>query len=140
MDLTKEILKMAKLKISSDDELKIKSLIQSFKKNLTWKSLIKKIEIEHGIKVTRQTLTVYQGINKSYKDMKNNLRINSENKINVTKYDLARLDKLEKLEIEIELLKKKLDGQVRMLDTIFKNAQKIPNFDIRDLLIRAHDE
>lgn len=61
-------------KISAQQQRKIEIMLAKWVGKLTWDALVAKVELELGIKTTRQTLCTYVGINTYYKNKKAELR------------------------------------------------------------------
>ncbi len=59
-------------KISAQQQRKIEIMLAKWVGKLTWDALVAKVELELGIKTTRQTLCTYVGINTYYKNKKLN--------------------------------------------------------------------
>jgi hypothetical protein len=126
---------MASPKISSTLQRKIESLILSWKGKLTWDKLVDQIELELGLKATRQTLCTYSGIAASFKNQKSKLRdVPTEITRRITNSDVKLQEKIDRLKSENEILKRNNSQQLRMIERILSNARLLPNLDLTELL------
>lgn len=133
---------VAKTKVTEDVQFNIERMIRLWEGKLTWDSLVKKIEIEIGIKVTRQTLEEYRGIYTAYKQKKQMLRgFDPRSERDITKADVHLYKRLKSLEAEIEVKDKIINEQKRFLQRILQNAVDIPSLKGNiDLLIAERPE
>lgn len=65
---------MARPKITASQQRKVEVLIRRWEGKLTWALLVKSIELELGLKTTRQTLCTYTGIAVEYKEKKSSTK------------------------------------------------------------------
>lgn len=125
----------ARSKVTEDIQFSIERMIRLWEGKLTWSALVQRIEIELGIKVTRQTLEDYVGIYTAYKQKKEMLRC-GDNKPDrmISSSDLELADRVRRLEAELEIARKTINEQKRFLQRILQNAVEIPslkgNFDL----------
>jgi hypothetical protein len=61
-------------KISAQQQRKIEIMLTKWIGKLTWEALVARVELELGVRTTRQTLCTYVGINLCYKNKKAQLR------------------------------------------------------------------
>lgn len=126
---------MALPKISSALQRKIEALILSWKGKLTWNKLVNQIELEIGLKTTRQTLCTYSGIAATFKNKKSEIRdIPTEITRKITTTDIKLQEKIDRLENEIEILKRNNSEQIRFIDRILANARALPNINLKALI------
>lgn len=132
----------AKPKITDDIQFKIERMIRLWESKLTWNLLTDKIEIELGIKVSRQTLEDYKGIYSTYKQQKEFIRgVNPKVEKAITKSDVTLVARIEKLQVEIELKDKTINEQKRFLQRILQNASELPSLKGNlDILIAERPE
>jgi|TARA_R110000824_G_scaffold361224_1_gene549182 hypothetical protein len=118
----------AKPKITEDVQFQIERMVRLWEGKLTWNSLTQRIEIELGMKVTRQTLEDYKGIYAAYKQKKELLRgIDPKSEKMITKNDIHLSERLKRLEAEIEVKDKIINEQKKFLQRILQNAADIPS-------------
>ena len=117
----------AKPKINSDMQFKIERIIWLWEGKLTWDSLVKKIQIDLSLDISRQTLQDYVGIYTAYKRKKDQPSDNSKEYRQISKKDdNEATEKIAKLKIEIKLQAKIINEQKRFLQRILQNASEIP--------------
>jgi hypothetical protein len=126
---------VAKQKITEDVQFQIERMIRLWDGKLTWSLLTQRVEIDIGVRVTRQTLEDYTGIYTAYKQKKEMLRgVNPKTEKVITKSDVHLSERLKKLEVDIEMKDKIINEQKRFLQRIMQNAMDIPalrgNFDL----------
>lgn len=132
----------ARSKITENVQFSIERMIRLWEGKLTWNALVQRIEIELGIRVTRQTLEDYVGIYTAYKQKKEMLRC-GDNKPErmITASDVELADKVRRLETELEIARKTINEQKRFLQRILQNAAEIPSLKGNiDLLISNRPE
>ena len=132
---------MATPKISSSMQKKIEKLIHKWEGKLTWDLLTKSVELELGLKTTRQTLCTYTGIDTAFKNKKSTLRGATPalyKKMTSSEVDLIK--RIESKEEEIKFLNQKNNEQLRMIERMLANASEIPNIDLNDLVKRRSEE
>ena len=132
---------MASPKISSQQQRKIEIVLAKWNGKLTWNALVTKIELELGIKTTRQTLCTYTGIDTAYKKRKANLRgATPALYTKMTASEVNLISQNENLKAENEVLKRKTDEQLRMIERILSNANNMPNVSLEDLIKRRPED
>ncbi|NAW98557.1 hypothetical protein [Vibrio sp. V23_P3S9T160] len=118
---------MAAPSLSTQKIRKIETLIQAWKTKLTWQLLIERIEAELNIKTTRQTLNTYNSIKSAYDIKKQELRGKPTKEfIKFTKSDIDIYERINKLEAENEVLKRKVDSQLAFIRQIGFQAESNP--------------
>ncbi|WP_458734159.1 hypothetical protein [Zobellella taiwanensis] len=132
---------MANPKLSSAQQRKIEVLIRLWNGKLTWERLVRMIELELGIKTTRQTLATYTGIAVEYKNKKNKLRGISKDYHSLPKQaDINMHEKVKRLQATIDVLEKNNAEQLRLIERIFMNVQALTNLDLRLLVAKRPEE
>lgn len=132
---------MASPSISSQDQRRIELLISSWKGKLTWRLLTQSVELELGIKTTRQTLCTYSGIYAKYRKRKAALRgVTEEIASKMTRSEIGTHERIERLERHVEELNGTVAEQLRFIDRILANAAAIPNLDIGELVKSRPEE
>lgn len=122
-------------KISAQHQRKIEIILSKWSGKLTWEFLVTNIELELGIKVTRQTLCTYVGIYTCYKNKKAQLRgATPALYAKITASEVKLVGQIEHLKAEIAVLKRNNSEQLRMIERIFCNANNLPNLDLRALI------
>ena len=123
----KELTVPAKTKITEDIQIEIEGLISSWKGKLTWDLLTQKIQLEMGIKISRQTLISYKSLHIAYKHKKTMLRCKDPNILDEIPSNWAALIKrLKKLESQLEVKNRIINEQKRFLQRVLHNAAEIP--------------
>ncbi|KSK68398.1 hypothetical protein ACM7QE_04160 [Pseudomonas aeruginosa] len=108
---------------------------------LTWDALVAKVELELGIKTTRQTLCTYVGINTYYKNKKAELRGATPSLYTkITASELKLVEQIEHLKAEVAVLKRNNAEQLRMIERMLLNANAIPNLDLYALVKKRPEE
>lgn len=132
----------AKIKITEEIQFEIERMIRLWSGKLTWASLVQSIKIELGIDVTRQALKDYKGIYTAYTYKKELLRgIDSKFERKITASDASLVERLQRLEAELEIAKKTINEQKRFLQRILQNAAELPSLRGNlDLLIAERPE
>lgn len=128
-------------KISADLQSKIEVMLAQWAGKLTWQALVIRIELELGLKTTRQTLCSYTGINTAYKDKKAQRRGATPilySKITASDVKLAL--QVEQLKARIVVLERNNAEQLRMIERMLLNANAIPNVNLDDLIRRRPEE
>ncbi len=126
---------MALPKITSQQQRKIEIILEKWNGKLTWEALVTQIELEIGIKTTRQTLYSYTGIKVAYKEKKAMLRGATPTiYTKITSSDIELLDQIENLKAEIAVLRRNNAEQLRMIERLLANANDIPNIDLHKLV------
>ena len=116
-----------KQKVTEEIQFNIERMIRLWEGKMTWAALIKAVEIEFGLKVTRQTLEDYKGIYTAYKQKKELLRgVDPKFDRSIVKSDVKLKNRLDKLQAEIELKDQIINEQKRFLQRIMQNAAEIP--------------
>ena len=127
--------------ITTQDQRCIERLIANWKGKLSWKLLTKAVELQLGIKTTRQTLCTYTGIYTKYKKRKADLRgVTPEVVSRITRSDVAAQERIARLERDVRDLEEKNAEQLRLIDRMFANALSIPNLDLRELIKKRPEE
>ncbi|MCD9489941.1 hypothetical protein GLP30_03745 [Photobacterium phosphoreum] len=133
---------MAYLSLTSENQRNIQAIIRSWNGKLTWNLLINKITNELEIKTTRQTLNSYLSIKNEYQLKKYNQKKEGINLLVNDSYPTTNLEieniklkeKTRKLEAKIEILEQQCGSQLKLIETIFENASRIPNLDLNYLI------
>ncbi|PLC59379.1 hypothetical protein [Photobacterium carnosum] len=133
---------MAYLSLTSENQRNIQAIIRSWNGKLTWNLLINKITNELEIKTTRQTLNSYLSIKNEYQLKKYNQKKEGINllvndsypTINLEIENIKLKEKTRKLEAKIEILEQQCGSQLKLIETIFENASRIPNLDLNYLI------
>lgn len=132
---------MAVPKISARQQRKIEIMIYTWKGKLTWENLVVKVELEQGIKTTRQTLCSYLGIHTCYRNKKAQLRGTMPSlQGKITSSEANMIAQIENLKAEIAVLKRNNCEQLRMIERMLANANAIPNLDLRALIKKRPEE
>ncbi|KJZ15397.1 hypothetical protein TW85_04985 [Marinomonas sp. S3726] len=132
---------MATPKVSAESQQKIEKIIATWRGKLTWSALVKAIELEIGLKTTRQTLTTYVGIDSEYRTRKALLRgATPAIYTKVTASEVSLIEQIESLRAEVVLLERNNAEQLRMIERIFSNASEIPNIDLNDLVRKRPED
>lgn len=127
--------------ITAQDQRRIERLIANWKGKLSWKLLTKAIQLQLGIKTTRQTLCTYTGIYTKYKKRKADLRgVTQEVVSSITRSDITAQERIARLEKDVRDLEEKNAQQLRMIDRMLANASSIPNLDLRELVKERPEE
>lgn len=128
-------------KISAQQQRRIEIMLTKWTGKLTWEALVTRVELEVGVKTTRQTLSSYTGINACYKKRKAQLRgAIPPLYTKITTSEVKLVERIERLEAEIEILTKNNAEQLRMIERILANARSIPNLDLEALVHRRPEE
>lgn len=126
---------MASPKITPQQQRKIEVILESWKGKLTWHALVTKVELDLGIRTTRQTLYSYTSIKLAYKERKALLRGATPSLyMEISSTDVELLDQIENLKAEISVLRRNNAEQLRMIERILSNANDIPNIDLYKLV------
>lgn len=126
---------MAAPKISAQEQRKIEVMVSKWTGKLTWEDLVVKVELEQGIKTTRQTLCSYLGIHACYKNKKAQLRGATPSLYSkITSSEVNMVQQIENLKAEIAVLTRNNCEQLRMIERMLANAKAIPNLDLRALI------
>lgn len=127
--------------ITTQDQRRIERLIANWKGMLSWKLLTKAVELQLGIKTTRQTLCTYTGIYTKYKKRKSDLRgVTPEVVSSIIRSDVTAQERIARLERDVRDLEEKNAQQLRMIDRMLTNASSIPNLDLRVLVKERPEE
>jgi hypothetical protein len=122
-------------KISAQQQRRIEVMLTKWTGKLTWEALVARVELEIGLKTTRQTLFSYAGIAACYKSRKAQLRgATPALYTKMTASQVQLVERIEHLNAEIEVLKRNNAEQLRMIERMLANARSIPNLDLRDLI------
>ena len=128
-------------KISTQQQHRIEAILMGWAGKLTWETLVVRVELEVGIKTTRQTLSSYKGISTCFKKRKAQLRgATPAIYTKITASQVKLVDRIEKLEAEIEVLTRNNAEQLRMIERMLANARSIPNLDLKDLIHQRPEE
>lgn len=128
-------------KISAQQQRKIEIMLAKWVGKLTWDALVTKVELELGIKTTRQTLCTYVGINTYYKNKKAELRGATPSLYTkITASDVKLVEQIEHLKAEVAVLKRNNAEQLRMIERMLLNANAIPNLDLYALVKKRPEE
>lgn len=126
---------MAIPKITAKEQRAIEIILTNWSGKLTWEALVAKVNLELGLKITRQTLCTYAGINACYKKRKAQLRGSTPAiYTRITASEVNLVERIERLEAEIQVLTKNNSEQLRMIERMLANAKSIPNLDLRALI------
>lgn len=122
-------------KISAKQQRKIEVMLTKWSGKLTWDALVTRVNLELGMEITRQTLCTYEGINACYKKRKAQLRgATPAIYTKITASEVNLIERIERLEAEIEVLNRNNSEQLRMIERMLANAKSIPNLDLRALI------
>lgn len=135
---------MANLSLTIQQVRKIEKILHRWLDKLTWAALVKKIEHDLEIKVTRQTLNTYGSIKQAFDDAKLRLRGTPKSyrkmpQMSLEKVDLV--DKIQKLDNEVSGLNKQNQRLRGLLNDIRKEAENNPL--LMELLVsvkKQHDD
>ncbi|QPG07003.1 hypothetical protein IT774_07825 [Salinimonas marina] len=132
----------AKPKITEEMQFRIEKMLWVWEGRLTWALLTQKINIELGLKITRQTLEDYKGIYNAYRTKKKSLRgATPQIEKAITKKDVDLVLQVKKLQADVDIRNKIINEQKRFLQRILQNAAEIPAFKGNiDLLIAERPE
>lgn len=131
--------------LTRKEQHKIRALIRSWKTNFTWELLVKAVLSELEIKISRQALSSksYIAINEEYHDKKDELRgITPEivkNIIRIKMSDVDLIEKIERLEAEVEIKDEQIEKQFALIQRMLANALEIPNYDVPNLIKPRND-
>ena len=132
---------MAAPKISAQQQRRIEVMLTKWAGKLTWEAPATLVELEIGLKTTRQTLSSYAGIAACYKKRKAQLRgATPALYTKITASEVSLVARIEKLEAEIEVLTRNNAEQLRMIERMLANARSIPNLDLRELIQKRPEE
>lgn len=127
--------------ISSQQQRKIEAIITRWSGSLTWDKLVKRIQLELDLKISRQSLCTYVGIYSSYKKKKSELRgAIHDGSANTSQSQVKLADQVERLKAEILVLERHNAEQLRMIERILSNASAIPNLDLYALVRKRPEE
>lgn len=128
-------------KISALQQRQIEVMLTKWNGKLTWEALVERVELQLGLKTTRQTLCSYAGIAACYKNRKAHLRgATPALYTKMTASDVELLERIGRLEAEIEILERNNAEQLRMIERMLANARSIPNLNLKDLIQRRPEE
>jgi len=133
---------MIKLNLSTRQILDIRKLISHWHGKLSWHALTSKVDTELNIKISRQSLCKYRGIDADFKRKKESLRghLPVNGNYNPGSSTLQILQgRVKNLEYELTLYKADYNKAQHILHTIIVNAKQIPGLDI-NLLFTPVDE
>lgn len=132
---------MAAPSITAHDQRRIEKLVSNWKGKLSWQLLVQSIELNLGIKTTRQTLYTYAGIYAKYQQRKADLRgITPDLVSSIILSDVRAQERIERLEQVVKDLETKNAQQLRLIERMLANATAIPNLDLRDLVKERTEE
>jgi len=112
-------------------------IISCWKGKLTWKTLVAKIEMDHQLKISRQSLCTYYAIKKEFDLKKLQIKNGEENYIHLHRQapksvmDLEQV--IESQNKKIERLERALRKQTEQLQRFILNARDHPNIDLSTL-------
>ncbi len=128
-------------KISAQQQRKIEVLLAKWTGKLTWDALVIRIALELGLKITRQTLCTYTGINTAYKNRKAQLRgATPFIYTKITASEVKLVEQVDHLKAEIVVLQRNNSEQLRMIERMLSNATAMPNLDLNALVKRRPEE
>jgi hypothetical protein len=128
-------------KISAQQQRQIEVMLTKWTGKLTWEALVGRVELELGLKTTRQTLCSYAGIAACYKNRKAHLRgATPALYTKMTASQVKLVERIDHLSAENEVLKRNNAEQLRMIERMLANARCIPNLDLRDLIQKRPEE
>lgn len=126
---------MAGPKISAQQQRLIEAMLTKWTGKLTWDAIVTQVELDVGVKTTRQTLSSYVGIAACYKKRKAQLRgATPAIYTNITSSEVNLVERIERLKAEIDVLRRNNAEQLRMIERMLANARSIPNLDLHDLV------
>lgn len=126
---------MAIPQIAAQQQRAIEVILTKWSGKLTWEALVAKVNLELGLKTTRQTLCTYTGINTCYKKRKAQLRgATPAIYAKITASEVKLIERIEHLEAEIKVLTRNNSEQLRMIERMLANAKSIPNLDLGALI------
>ena len=132
---------MAIPKITAHQQRKIEVMLAKWTGKLTWNALVDRVELDLGLKTTRQTLCTYAGINAAYKEKKAQLRgATPALYTRITASDLKMVEQIENLKAEVKVLKRNNAEQLRMIERMLSNANSMPNVDLNELIRKRPEE
>tara|TARA_B100000700_G_C14812106_1_gene745687 strand:- start:161 stop:583 length:423 start_codon:yes stop_codon:yes gene_type:complete len=113
---------MAHPKLTHQDENNIIVIIRSWRRGLTWKKLVSRIESELEIVISRQTLSSYESICTAFQSQKEENRRNEIPENDRGKYenpnDREYDEKIKMLNLEIENLKIRVAKQLAFIEEL----------------------
>ncbi|EJL6383361.1 hypothetical protein [Vibrio harveyi] len=127
---------MALPSLTTEEIIKIEALIKQWTTKFTWELLVKRIKNDLDIDTTRQTLPKYSSIKKAYQKKKKQLSGKPvpedsldylEKLSKFTRADIDRLEQIEKLEAEIEVLREKVKKQLAFIKKLSELADTNPS-------------
>ena len=128
-------------KISAQQQRQIEVMLTKWTGKLTWEALVTRVELQLGLKITRQTLCSYAGIAACYKNRKAHLRgATPALYTKMTASQVQLVERIDQLTAENAVLKRNNSEQLRMIERILANARCIPNVDLRDLIQTRPEE
>lgn len=128
-------------KISAQQQRQIEVMLTKWTGKLTWEALVARVELQLGLKITRQTLCSYAGIAACYKNRKAHLRgATPALYTKMTASQVQLVERIDQLTAENAVLKRNNSEQLRMIERILANARCIPNVDLRDLIQTRPEE
>jgi hypothetical protein len=128
-------------KISAQQQRKIEVMLTKWTGKLTWDALVARVDLELGLRTTRQTLCTYAGISACYKKRKAELRgATPALYTKITASEVKLVERIERLQAEIAVLEKNNAEQLRMIERMLANAKSIPNLDLRALIQKRPEE
>lgn len=127
-----------RVKIERKIETKIVAMLKRWNSKITWDLLIKRIEVELNIIVTKPTLSKYNRIKTEFDRAK--ARYNGSAKLTpdvlkkITADEVSYHQKYMRCKAEMDVMQENLDAQLALIDKMLKNAEEHPNITIQDLL------
>lgn len=127
--------------ISAQQQRQIEVMLTKWNGKLTWEALVARVELDLGLKTTRQTLYSYAGIRACYKNRKAQLRgATPALYTKITASDVKLVERIEHLSAEIKVLERNNAEQLRMIERMLANASALPNVDLNDLIQKRPEE
>jgi hypothetical protein len=126
--------------LTRSEQHKIRALIRQWKTKFGWELLVKAINSELDIEITRQSLQGYTSIKDEYNDKKAQFRgVTPEITKRVTMSDVEQLKKIEQLKAELAIKNEIIEKQLVYIKTMLANAIEIPNYDISNITKPRND-
>lgn len=128
-------------KISAQLQRRIEVILTKWTGKLTWEALTTRVELDLGLKTTRQTLYSYVGIRACYKNRKAQLRgATPAIYTKITASDVQLVERIDHLTAENKVLERNNAEQLRMIERMLANARSIPNLDLNELIQKRPEE
>ena len=118
---------MALPSLTTEQIIKIESLILSWQTKLTWDLLVERIKSDLNITTTRQTLNTYNSIKAAYDTQKQNLRGKpTAGFVKFIKSDQKIFEQVERLKAENKVLSEKMGKQLNFIKYLSLLAKDNP--------------